>query len=333
MRLPKIKLSRYSLLFTVIVLFIFVEALIISPRILEKPNDEHVEYEKIKAMADSKKKGSVEQKMVGVHYVENSPTSKGWELFATEASGTADSQWILKKVKVHFFSNDNSSFTVTGEVGEVDGASKDMVIRGNVTTTSSNGYSFKTDSLRYVAKFKQMTSSDAVEMIGPPDVKGTGFKLRGVGLLVDIQKNKMTILDQVEADKIIEKKNFTLKSLSAEFSNKSQEALFSGQVKMKLGPTFVEAPNAFFKTSLKTKALQKITLYKGVKMAELDKKATCEEIEFDLETDKMTLRGQPRVQQGDDEIVGQEIVFLDGGKKVKINRVDIKGGDPKGRKN
>lgn len=323
---PTLKLSRYSLLFVVIVFFIFLEILIISPRVLEKPTEEQLEYEKIKAMAEStRKKDAVEQKMLGVHYVESNSAQKGWELFANEASGTTDSQWILKIVKVQFFTNENASFMVTGQVGEVDGTTRDMLVRGQVTTTSSNGYSFKTDSLRYVARFKQMTSSDAVEMTGPPDAKGSGFKLNGVGLLVDIQKNKMTILDQVFAEKMIDQKKFTLTSLTAEFSNKNQEALFSGNVKMRLGPTFVEAPNAFFVYSPRTKALQKITLYKGVKMKEGDRSATCEELEFDLESDKMTLRGQPRVQQGEDEIVGQEIVFLDGGKKVKINKVDIKG--------
>ena len=323
--IQKLKLSRYSLLVVVIVFFIFLEILIISPRTLEKPSEDQLEYEKLKAMAESTKKNAVEQKMLGVHYVENSTNQKGWELFANEASGTTDSQWVLKIVKVQFFTNENASFTVNGDVGEVDGTSKDMVVRGHVSTTSSNGYTFKTDSLRYVAHFKQMTSSDAVEMTGPPDSKGSGFKLNGVGLLVDVQKNKMTILDRVEAEKMIDAKKFTLTSLTAEFSNKNQEALFSGNVKMRLGPTFVEAPNAFFVYSKQTKALQKITLYKGVKMTEGERKATCDELEFDLESDKMTLRGQPKVQQGDDEITGQEIVFLDGGKKVKINKVDIKG--------
>jgi LPS export ABC transporter protein LptC len=299
--------------------------LIISPRVLEKPNDEYIEFEKIKALAESKNKDSIEQKMLGVHYVENSTNQKGWELFATEASGTTDSQWILKKVKVQFFSNDNSSFIVTGDVGEVDGTSKDMLVRGHVTTTSSNGYSFKTDTLRYVAQFKQMTSSDQVEMLGPADTKGAGFKLNGVGLLVDIVRNKMTILDQVHAEKKIDLKNFNLTSLTAEFSNKSQEALFSGKVKMNLGPTKIEAPHAYFTYSNKTKSLEKIVLKKDVKLVELDKKAQCEELEINVIEDKMTLRGQPKVQQGEDEIVGEEIVFLDGGKKVKINKVDIKG--------
>jgi lipopolysaccharide transport protein LptA len=149
--------------------------------------------------------------------------------------------------------------------------------------------------------------------------------LTGVGLLVDILKDKMTILDQVETEKIIDKKNFHLTSMTAEFSNVNQEAYFSGNVKMKLGPSRAEAPNAYFTYSNKTKALEKILLNHGVKLFEEDKKGTCDELEFDLIEDKMTLRGQPKVQQGDDEIQGQEIVFLDGGNKVIINQVGIKG--------
>lgn len=298
----------------------------ISPRVLEKPTDEHVEYEKIQALAQNKKTDSIEQKMSGVHLVENNENQKGWELFASEATGTSDSQWVLKKVKVQFFSNDDSSFTVTGDVGEIDGASKDMIVRGNVETVSSNGYSFKTDSLRYVAKFKQMTSADPVLMKGPPDQKGAGFVLTGQGLLVDIKQNKMSILNQIETEKMIDNKKFHLTSNFAEFSNKSHEALFSGDVKMNLGKTYVEAPKAYFKYSSVTKSLENILVQEGVRLFEEDKKATCNELDIDLMEDKMTLRGQPKVQQGEDEIRGQEIVFLDGGKKVKINKVNIQGG-------
>lgn len=71
--------------------------------------------------------------------------------------------------------------------------------------------------------------------------------------------------------------------------------------------------------------LDRIVLSGGVKLTDKDKKATCRELEINLTEDKMTLRGQPKVQQGDDEINGNEIVFLDGGKKVKINQVNLTG--------
>ncbi len=328
MRLRMPKLSKYSFLIFFVVVFIFLEILIISPTVLEKPTEEHLEYQKLQALAQSTNKTSVEQKMSGIHLVENSENEKGWELFAVEASGTAESQWVLKKVQVQFFAKDDSSFMVTGDVGEIDGTSRDMIVRGNVVTTSSNGYSFKTDSLRYVSSAKKMTSNDTVEMQGPPDQKGTGFKLTGLGFLVDVAINKMSILNSVEAHKVIDKKNFNLKSNSAEFSNRSHEALFSGQVRMNLGKSYVEAPRAFFKYSQKAKLLESILLNKGVKLVEEDKRANSDELEINLLDDLMTLRGQPKVQQGSDEIRGHEIVFLEGGKKVKINKVNIKGSPP-----
>lgn len=303
-----------------LVVFIFLEIIIMSPSLLER-GDDTADLEKTMELMAEKDKNAVEQKMQGVHLLENGESEKAWELFANEATGTADSQWVLKNVKVQFFSENKSSFVVTGEVGEIDGATKDMMIRGNVTTSSSNGYSFKTDTLRYTAKQKKMTSVDKVLMEGPPDSGGKGFKLTGEKLLVDITTNKMSILDNVVATKVINDKDFNLTSVRADFSNKNQEASFSGDVKMALGTFHVQAPIAFFNYSSTSRALVKILLKQGVQFVDTDRKGSCGELEMDLVDNKMTMRGQPKVQQGEDEIKGQEIVFIDGGKKVKINRI------------
>ena len=212
-----------------------------------------------------------------------------------------------------------------GDIGEIDGATKDMNIRGNVVTSSTNGYQFKTDSLKYISKEKLMKSDDSVFMQGPPDKKGEGFKLKGTGLLVDLNTNKMKILSHVEADKMIDLKKFNLTCDSAEFSNTTEEALFLGQVRMILGSSHLAAPQARFFYSKAQKSLEKILLTGGVRLVEKDKVATCNELEIDLLEDKMILRGQPKVQQGEDEIHGDEIVFLENGKKVKINRVNVLG--------
>ena len=295
-----------------------------SPSLLEKNNDDFTELEK-KITSEDNKKNAIEQKMRGVHLVENSENEKGYKLFANEAVGTADMQWVLKTVKVQFFNENKASFTVTGDVGEIDGTSKDIVIRGRVTTSSSNGYSFKTDTLRYSAKQKIMTSVDAVLMEGPPDKSGKGFRLTGEKLLVDIVKNKMSILDKILTTKIINEKKFRLTSTRADFSNNNQEAVFSGEVKMNLGTFYVQAPVAQFNYSDAEKALVKILLKQGVVFVEGDRSGTCNELEMDLKENKMTMRGQPKVQQGEDEIRGHEIVFIDGWKKVKINKISKQG--------
>jgi LPS export ABC transporter protein LptC/lipopolysaccharide transport protein LptA len=325
MPLTKLKINKYSVLFLLLVLFIFIEIIIMSPSLLEKKDDDG--YTAVdKAMPqDPQKKKAIEQKMQGVHLVENNEREKGWELFANEAVGTNDFQWIVKNVRVKFFNENKATYTVTGDIGEIEGESKDMIIRGNVKTSSTNGYSFKTDTLRYLAKQKIMTSLDAVLMEGPPDKTGNGFKLTGEKLLVDIVKNKMSILDRISATKNINKKDFKLTSVRADFSNKSQEAIFSGDVKMNLGSFNVKAPLANFNYSNNTKSLTRIILKQGVEFVDADRNGTCDELEMDLAENKMTMRGQPKVQQGEDEIRGQEIVFLDGGKKVKINKIQKQG--------
>ena len=184
-RLTQLKLSKSSLIIFVITVLIFIEVLIMSPQLLEKDTADVVDPNSgLNSMAEQENnKSGVEQKMQGFHLVENADNQKGWELFGSEAVGKADGQWILKSVKVKFFSKNQPSYTVTGDVGEVDGLTRDIIIRGNATTTSSNGYSFKTDTVRYIHKQNLMTSVDPVSMEGPSDNSGPGFRLTGEKLL------------------------------------------------------------------------------------------------------------------------------------------------------
>lgn len=325
MRLTIPKINKYSILFTLLIVFVFLEIIIMSPNLLEEKNEDLTDLEEKIQITPESKKNLIEQKMRGVHLVENGQNEKGYKLFASEAVGTAGMQWVLKAVKVQFFNENIPTYTVNGDFGEIDGTSKDIVIRGNVTTSSSNGYSFKTDTLRYSAKQKIMTSVDDVVMEGPPDKSGKGFRLTGEKLLVDISKNKMSILDKILATKVINEKKFKLTSVRADFSNKNQEAVFSGDVKMFLGTFYVKAPTALFNYSDADKALVKILLKHGVEFVEGDRNGTSDELEMDLIENKMTMRGRPQVQQGEDVIKGQEIVFIDGGKKVKINKTSKQG--------
>lgn len=324
MRLQIQKINKYSVLFLLLIIFIFIEIIVISPTLLEKSNDEESFHTDNHATTDSSKgnlvKNEVEQKMRGVHLVESRDNENGWELYANEAAGTSDSKWIVKKVKIQFFNDNKTNYVVTGDIGEIDGSSKDMVIHGHVTTTSSNGYLFKTDTLRYSSKQKTMTSPDIVVMEGPSDKNGRGFRLKGERLLVDISANTMSILDKIVATKIINDKNFRLTATRADFSNKNQEAVFSGYVKMTLGALKLQSPLASFYYSEASDALIKVLLQRGVVFTQDDRKGICNELEIDLLEDKMTMRGNPKVQQGADEIKGYEIVFIDGGKKVRINR-------------
>jgi len=320
------------IIFSIIIVFIFVQILVFSPsdvNLFNKNTDSSDKRSTVSkgqlAQQVQKDKKSVEQQMRGIHLVENNKNQKGWELFAEEASGSEDANWVLKKVKIEFYADDQSAYTVTGDVGEINGTSKDILIRGQVITTSTNGYEFKTNDLRFHSKTKLLTTNDFVQMTGPADDSGPGFSMTGTGLKIDLNKNKMQILSSVEAEKIINKNKFQINSKTAEFSNRSQEAAFMGAVQMKYQKATLLAPIAFFKYSNTKKILKTVLLQQGVTLKEIERSGQCKELEIDLEEDKMTLRGAPKVQMGEDQIVGDEIVFLDGGKKVKINNVKATG--------
>ena len=315
------KINKYSALFIILVAFVFFEIIVMSPSSLEKSNEDYSDLDKKNMPNPEVKKNSIEQKGRGIHIVENGDNEKGYQLYAKEAVGTSDMRWVLNTVRVQFFNKNRSNYTVTGDVGEIDGTSKDIIISGHVTTSSTNGYSFKTDTLKYSAKEKIMTSVDEVLMEGPPDKNVKGFILTGEKLLVDLINNKMSILDKILTIKVINEKNFKLTSVRADFFNSNQQAIFSGNVKMNMGTFYVQSPLAKFNYSESNKSLVKILLSQGVTFIEGDRSGTSEELEMDLNQNKMTMRGQPKVQQGEDEIKGQEIVFLDGGKKVKINKI------------
>ena len=214
---------------------------------------------------------------------------------------------------------------MTGDVGEIDGTTKNILIRGQVITTSTNGYSFKTNDLHFEALTKKLKSDDSVDMSGPPDQSGTGFELTGIGFNIDLNKNKMSILSSVQANKVIHQKKFNLTSDQALFSNKTQEGQFMGHVILTYNKANIKAPLAVFKYSNIEKKLKTILLSGSVTLKEFDRSGSCSELEIDLELDQMTLRGSPKVQMQDDEITGNEIVFSDGGQKVKINNVKVSG--------
>lgn len=332
MLLRKLKLNKISIFLSVVIGLIFIQALLMAPQEIA-PSETSAAKQKVAADEKRKeeaedlnknvKRKAVEQKMVGVHLVENHNNTKGWELYADEATGSSDELWVLKKVKVEFYNENQSSFVVSGDVGEINGQTKNMVIRGQVVTQSSNGYQFETNDMNYIAETKMLVSDNLVRMLGPDDKNGAGFKLNGQGFRIDLTKNKMYIESNIEASKAIDGKDFTVNSNAAEFSNQNQEALFSGNVLMKFDKTTITAPQAFFKYSEKQKALESILLKDKVILKDEGKSAVCQQLLMNLVTDTMTLSGQPKVQMGEDEIQGEEIVFLEGGKKVKINKVKI----------
>lgn len=310
-----------NIFYLAVFVLIFVQLVIIFPKTLEIKDDDDFSDEVVE------QKVKTEQKMQGVHLVESQGGSRDWELFSQSAAGNqAEGSWALKEVKVNFYSKENLSFTVTGEEGQIDSGSKDLKIRGHVRTVSSNGYSFETESVSYTAQKREIVSPDAVKVLGPSDQLGEGLTITGYNLVANVDKNLMKIHRAVNAKKqLTDGKLFQITSQEVELSGLSKEAQFNGQVKITYGepksPMSIEGPKAIFKYSQDNKVLNQLTVSGGVKVIQEDKRATADVLDLDLLTNNFVFNGNPKLVQNEDELVGDKIIFLDGGKKVKVERI------------
>ncbi|MFN7262322.1 MAG: LPS export ABC transporter periplasmic protein LptC [Pseudobdellovibrionaceae bacterium] len=310
-----------TLIFLSMVGVLFFQVLVGFPVRLENPLDDIVRTESL-FTGDN----SAQQKMKGVHLVESNSGERDWELFAEVAEGyEGKGSWLLKNVRVLFYNDEVVDFTVTGKSGMIDSKTKDMTIEGEVKTQSSNGYRFETPSMQYRAKSRILLSPDKVKMTGPPDVRGGALQLEGERMEAQVDQSLMTIEAGVLAKKsLIGGRQFKIHSEKAEFSGKSKAARFLNQVAIEIDSMKLEGPEASFNYKDSTDFLQSIMVRGGVKVSDIDKYATAENVKFDPSENKFIFSGQPRVVQNSDEIVGDQIVFIDGGKRVKVENIRAK---------
>lgn len=329
-----------NLIFVALLGLLFVEVLIIFPSRLE-----HEDEAAVRARVEEKEKRNkekearlqrgekiqepsnlAEQRMQGVHFVESQQGTRDWELFAASAEGNQGLGNVkLQQVKVLFYNKNQIEFTVTGDTGSMDSKTKDLSVIGNVVTRSENGYVFQTPSIFYSAKSRQIESPQQVVMQGPKDLSGMGLYLKGQRMKVYVDQSKMVILDRVTAQKPEKDgKRFDISADGAEFSGKSREAKFLGKVLVNYDKMKLEGPEASFVYKAGEDILSAISVNGGVRVSDMNKFATSESVNLDLLANKYIFKGRPKVIQNGDELSGDEIIFLDGGKRVKVERVRAK---------
>ncbi len=121
-------------------------------------------------------------------YVETKNGRKEWELEADSAQYFKnDNLTVFGNVKVVFYSQKGVNYTLTGREGKLRNDTKDMDIAGDVTVTSTDNYRLKTDSLKYVAANRQISTKDKVFFTGP------NITIEGIGFLADMITERVYI--------------------------------------------------------------------------------------------------------------------------------------------
>ena len=107
---------------------------------------------------------------------------------------------------------------------------------------------------------------------------------------------------------------------------------FYDSVKMQYDSFTVQGPEALFAYKNGTDVPKAIIVNGGVQVSDLEKKASAENVQIDVAEDRYVFRGSPKVVQGTDEVKGEEIIFLEGGKKVRIENIRARVQDDQGVK-
>lgn len=305
-----------SILLGILFTILFIEVLVGFPIGTEKPEPP------AQALGESAE-AQAEKRFGGVHFVEAKEGTRDWELFSdTAESFEATSEWKLKQVRALFFKENKLQFTVTGEKGRIHTQTKDLQIVGDVVTKSSNGYVFRSQSIHYDSKQRRLFTLDKIDMQSPPDGEGLFMSLKGIGMESFIESHIIIIQDKVDARRALAKnRTVFISSQKAEFSSGGHSARFMGKVLVNYEETRLEGPEFELKYLPSSYQIDSLEARGGVRLTDNDKFATADEISIFPATNEIRLVGRPRVVQDQDEILGDQIFLLDGGKKIQVEKI------------
>jgi len=123
----------------------------------------------------------------------NEDNIKEWDLNAETASYYEDKeQLLLEGVEATIYSEDKTYF-VTGNEGLYNTKTHDFKIKGEVEVVMPDSTKMSTETLSYDYQKKLMTSNDKVL------ITREKVAIKGVGVVINLNKKKMLILEKVRA--------------------------------------------------------------------------------------------------------------------------------------
>jgi LPS export ABC transporter protein LptC len=306
------------LAFILLLIALFVELLVLFPNQIKRENQASQLNESQKPKSPAK----ADQYMRDVHLVESQQGARDWELFADKARGNKVSgQWDMELVKVMFYSKNDLQFTVSSKTGGLENENKDIRFEGEVEVRSPKGYLFKTQEVRYQSRNRELVSETPVRLQGPKDDNGSGLQIIGKKMKLAIDTNEMTLdggvaaTKQYHGDKLIQ-----IHSAKSILSSETNEVSFVGNAKFDYDHMQIESPSVRMIFGSRSE-LVKVLYEGGVSLSGQNRKATSEALAFDFVSNTLRFTGKPRLVQGGDELHGDEIIFLDGGRRVKVEKV------------
>jgi len=136
---------------------------------------------------------NLEVKDVSYSYT-NKDNVKEWELRADKAQYFKDKRLVmLEHMDVTLYRANGGVYHLTGKQGQLNIETQNIVVQGNVQGVMPDKTRFATNSFSYDNNKRIITTKDAVF------VTRDTFSMEGVGMVIDIKEEKLTLLDKVKA--------------------------------------------------------------------------------------------------------------------------------------
>ncbi len=130
-----------------------------------------------------------------VFLTEDKGGEKAWELKADWARVYRENnKTLLEDLRVKVFIENRKPIHITGESGELNNESKDIQIRGNVEVVSEDGYTLRTEELKWLSEKREIVTEKAVW------IAGKTFRLNGNGLRLKVDEQRFWLENKVKAN-------------------------------------------------------------------------------------------------------------------------------------
>lgn len=137
---------------------------------------------------------SSDLKIEGVRLTRVAGGKTEWELKARSADYFRDKGVThLESPEVVFYGKSDLRIELKGNSGEVFNSSNDVKVSGDVKIVTSDGYTFRSDSLFYSSGEKTVSTESRVTL------KGNGIDVEGLGMVADTEMSRVLIKRHVRA--------------------------------------------------------------------------------------------------------------------------------------
>lgn len=124
----------------------------------------------------------------------NKDNVKEWDLNARSAQYFQDEKKVvLEYPEINLYRPDNKTYRLKGSHGEFNTETKNIKMNGNIAGVMPDNTTIQTESFFYDNEKRLITTDDKIYIR-----RGT-FAMEGVGMVVDLNREKLSILGKVKA--------------------------------------------------------------------------------------------------------------------------------------